>query len=144
MAVCVFVNGERFEVKENVTVGALINLGGGNPEEYELQKRSGATGPVEQVYSDPAQVINLTPPTAPSGGQHASGPGSAEQAPGGDQHASGPGSAEQAPGGDQHASGPGSAEQAPEAPGGQDVGPVASVDECQHFTTRFTGTINPA
>ena len=76
MAVCVFVNGQRFEVGESVTAGELIKLGGGNPDEYELQKRTGATGPVEQVYGDPAQAISL----APAGGQ--AGPGSVAQASG--------------------------------------------------------------
>ena len=107
MVVCVFVNGQRFEVEESVTVGDLIGLGGGNPGEYELQKRAGATGPVEQVYGDPAQMINLAPPAQPEGEQAASVTSASEQ-------------------------------------GGRDEGPVARVDECEHFTTRFKGTINPA
>lgn len=106
MKVCVFVNGQRFEVDENVTAGELISLGGGNPGEYELQKRTGAKGPVEQVYGDPAQAISLAP-AGPSG-----------QAPGSVAQASGP--------------------------EGSGAGPVAVADDCAHFTTRFTGTINPA
>lgn len=56
----VFVNGEKFELDSNqVKVGKLIELGGGKPGEYELQKRNGNHGPVEQTFTDPEQIIEV-------------------------------------------------------------------------------------
>ncbi len=58
--VVVFVNGEKFTLESNqVTVGTLITDGGGQPGQYELQKRSGERGPVIQTYTDPSQVITV-------------------------------------------------------------------------------------
>ena len=58
--IILFINGERHEIYPcKITVGEIINLGGGKPGEYELQKRDGRGGPVAETYSDPAQVIEV-------------------------------------------------------------------------------------
>jgi hypothetical protein len=58
--VVVFVNGTKHSLdSETVLVGYLIQLGGGQPGEYELQKRKGERGPVEQTYSNPEQTITV-------------------------------------------------------------------------------------
>lgn len=56
----VFVNGEKYTLDTNtVQVKALIILGGGVPEEYELQKIKGEHGPIETTYPDPEQTITV-------------------------------------------------------------------------------------
>lgn len=56
--IVVFVNGEKFDLQTNtVQVKTLIELGGGTPGQYELQKRQGDKGPVEITYTDPQQTI---------------------------------------------------------------------------------------
>lgn len=56
----VFINGEKHELdSDQVKIGTLIDLGGGNPTEYELQKRRGNQGPVVETYTDPEQVIEV-------------------------------------------------------------------------------------
>jgi len=58
--VVVFVNGEKHELESNpVKVGDLIKLGGGTPDEYELEKRKGNKGPVEKTYTNPDEVIEV-------------------------------------------------------------------------------------
>ncbi|MGI0074158.1 MAG: hypothetical protein ACREA3_10150 [Nitrosotalea sp.] len=58
--IVVFVNGQKFELEsDDVKVGTLIELGGGKPGEYELQKRKGERGPVEHTYTDPNQIIEV-------------------------------------------------------------------------------------
>lgn len=58
--VVVFINGEKHELKsDHITVGDLIKLGGGNPNEYELQKREGNKGPVIKTYTNPNEVIEV-------------------------------------------------------------------------------------
>ena len=54
----VFVNGEKHQIDGNqVKVGVLIELGGGNTSEYELQQRKGEGGPIVQTYKDPEEII---------------------------------------------------------------------------------------
>ena len=56
----IFVNGEKHELDSNqVKVGTLIELGGGEPGEYELQERKGNNGPVVETYKDPEQIITI-------------------------------------------------------------------------------------
>ena len=58
--VVVFVNGEKHELEfDHVNVGHLIELGGGKPGEYELEKRKGNKGPVEHTYTNPDEVIEV-------------------------------------------------------------------------------------
>ena len=58
--IVVFVNGEKYELEsETVQVKTLIELGGGNPKEYELQKRKGEGGPIVHTYKDPEEVIHV-------------------------------------------------------------------------------------
>ena len=54
----VFVNGEKYDLKDSqVKVGTLIELGGGNTSDYELQQRKGASGPIVHTYKDPEEII---------------------------------------------------------------------------------------
>lgn len=58
--VVVFVNGDKYELESNdVQVKTLIELGGGNSKEYELQKRSGEGGPIIHTYKNPDEVIHV-------------------------------------------------------------------------------------
>jgi len=60
MKTTIFVNGGKHELDSNqVKVGTLIEFGGGNSGEYELQKRKGNQGSVEQTFKDPEQVIEV-------------------------------------------------------------------------------------
>ena len=60
MKIVIFVNGEKHGLdSDQVKVGTLIKLGGGNPSEYELQKRKGNQEPVTETYTDPEQVIEV-------------------------------------------------------------------------------------
>lgn len=56
----VFINGNKYELdSEQMKVGKWIELGGGNPAEYELQKRKDKQGAVVETYTDPEQVIKV-------------------------------------------------------------------------------------
>ena len=56
----IFVNGEKHELdSDRVKVGTLIELGGGNTSEYELQERKGEGGPIVKTYKDPEEIINV-------------------------------------------------------------------------------------
>lgn len=56
----VFVNGEKHDLNSNhVQVRTLIELGGRKPEEYDLEKRDGAKGPVIETFTNPDQVIEV-------------------------------------------------------------------------------------
>ena len=56
----VFVNGEKHELdSDQVKVSTLIELGGGNTSDYELQQRKGEGGPIVQTYKDPEQIITV-------------------------------------------------------------------------------------
>jgi hypothetical protein len=56
----VFVNGEKHELDcSQVKVGTLIELGGGNTSDYELQQRKGECGPIVQTYKDPEEIITV-------------------------------------------------------------------------------------
>ena len=56
----IFINGEKYELDSNhVKVGKLIELGGGNSEEYELQKRKDDRGPVEKILTNPEDIIEI-------------------------------------------------------------------------------------
>ncbi len=60
MKTVVFVNGEKFDLDcEQVSVGTLIKLGGGNIEEYDLQERKGNNGPVVKTFKDPDEIITV-------------------------------------------------------------------------------------
>lgn len=60
MKTTIFVNGEKHELDSSqVKVGTLIELGGGKIGEYELQKRKGNHGPIEQTFTDPEQIIDV-------------------------------------------------------------------------------------
>lgn len=55
----VFVNGVKHDLKDDdVKVGYLIELGGGKPSEYELQRRDGE-GRIVQTYKNPDEVIEV-------------------------------------------------------------------------------------
>lgn len=54
----VFVNGEKYDLEDShVKVGTLIELGGGNTSDYELQQRKGEGGPIVHTYKDPEEII---------------------------------------------------------------------------------------
>ena len=56
----IFVNGEKFPLdSDRVKVGVLIELGKGNKEEYELQKRQDSKGPVIKTYKDPEEIVTV-------------------------------------------------------------------------------------
>ena len=56
----VFVNGEKHTLENNeVKVGTLIELGGGNTTEYELQERQGNNGPVVKTFKNPEEIITV-------------------------------------------------------------------------------------
>jgi hypothetical protein len=56
----VFVNGDKFELPgDRVLVSTLIEDGGGQPGQYEIQLRQGAQGPVIQTFTDPNQTITV-------------------------------------------------------------------------------------
>jgi len=56
----VFVNGDKFDLEdEQISVGELIKLGGGNIQEYDLQERHGNNGPVVKTFKDPNEVITV-------------------------------------------------------------------------------------
>ena len=56
----IFVNGEKYELESNqVKVSKLIELGGGNKSEYELQLRRGEGGPIVETYKDPEQILTV-------------------------------------------------------------------------------------
>jgi hypothetical protein len=58
--IVVFVNGEKHELTSNrVKVGTLIELGGGKPGEYDLEKRKGEKGPVIETFTNPDQIIEV-------------------------------------------------------------------------------------
>ena len=58
--IVIFVNGEKVELESNqVKVSTLIELGGGNTNEYELQERKGEGGPIVQTYKDPNETITI-------------------------------------------------------------------------------------
>jgi len=58
--ITVFVNGQKYELdSEDVRVGDLIKLGGGTTAEYELQRRKGGKGPVEETFTDHDKVIKV-------------------------------------------------------------------------------------
>ena len=60
MKTVVFVNGEKHELEsDQVKVGTLIELGGGNPSEYELQERKGNQGPVVETYANSELTIEV-------------------------------------------------------------------------------------
>ena len=128
MAVCVNVNNESFEVKPQMTVGELIELGGGKPGEYELQQRDGPQGAVTETYTDAGKLIDLAG-RAPSPG----GPGGHVAQAGG----ASTGAASEGPGG-----------QVVDAGGAQPgEGPKTHTNtgsDCAYFTTRFTGTTTVA
>lgn len=129
MTICVNVNGESFEGKPQMTVGEIIELGGGKPGEYELQKRDGPQGPTIKTYNKMDDLIDLAG-NVPS-------PGSED--PGGHVAEAGVTS----PG----AGGPGV--QVADAGGAQpgEGGPKTHTNtgsDCVYFTTRFTGPINAA
>ena len=59
--VTIYVNGEKYALdSEEITVGKLIVLGGGDPNDYELQKLKSPQGPTEITYTDPAQEIKVS------------------------------------------------------------------------------------
>ena len=122
MDVCVYVNNVKFDVGSRITVRELIEMGGGNVNEYELQKRDGRPGKVVEVYRDPSLTIDLAA-SLPSPGRASGGQGT-------DVTEAGSG----APGGNQ----------------GTDVTeagstPTTSIEaDCTYFTTRFTGVIHAA
>ena len=56
----VFVNGIKHELtSDDVKVGTLIKLGGGNIKEYDLEKREGNKGPIIHTYKNPDEVIEV-------------------------------------------------------------------------------------
>lgn len=58
--VVIFVNGDKYELESNeVQVKTLIELGGGNSKEYELQKRNGEGGPITHTYKNPDEIIHV-------------------------------------------------------------------------------------
>lgn len=58
--IVIFVNGEKHELdSDQVKVGTLIELGGGNITEYELQERQGNNGPIVKTFTDPEEVITI-------------------------------------------------------------------------------------
>ena len=128
MTICVNVNGESFEGKPKMTVGEIIELGGGKPGEYELQKRDGPQGPTTKTYSNMDEVIDLA--------SHAPSPGAG----GPDGHVAEAG----------HAPSPGVGGPDGQAGGGAppgEGGPKTHTNtggDCAYFTTRFTGPINAA
>ena len=58
--VIIFINGDEHKLgAEEVKVEELLVLAGYNTNEYELQKRKHAGGPVEETFSDPSAVIKV-------------------------------------------------------------------------------------
>ena len=56
----IFVNGEKHELEsDQVKVSTLIELGGGNTSEYDLQERKGNNGPIVKTYKDPQEIITV-------------------------------------------------------------------------------------
>ena len=146
MGNCVYVNNTKFQLGPAITVGELIEKGGGNTREYELQRRDGKQGRVVEVYQDPALTINLdAASTSPENGAGSSGPGTTVTEAGGGHAApggapepdGGPGTTVTEAGGGHAAPGG-----APEPDGGP--GTVIEKDDCQYFTTRYTGVIHAA
>ena len=136
----IHVNGEVVEVEQSkIKAADLLKLIGRNPDEYEIQLRRGDRGPVAKTYSG-SEIIDLD--SECDGG--ASGPGGPGDG-GGNGHTaanSGGGGVTSAPGG------PGSDGTVQGVPTGQPGGKThtTTTDGGQscHFTTRYTGPINPA
>ena len=60
MEIKVYVNGEPVELQSpKVAVGDLIKAGGGDPDKYELERRKGEKGEVEEKYEDPKALIEV-------------------------------------------------------------------------------------
>lgn len=58
--ITVYVNGEKYYLdSEEIEVGKLIELGGGNTNDYELVKQKFPQGPTETTYTDPTLKIKL-------------------------------------------------------------------------------------
>jgi hypothetical protein len=59
--VVVFVNRDKFTLpSDEVKVGTLIADGGGEPvNQYELQQREGADGPVIKTYTNSDETIKV-------------------------------------------------------------------------------------
>ena len=56
----VFVNGEKYGLDSNqVKIGSLIEMGGGNTSDYELQERKDESGPIAHIYNDPNKIITV-------------------------------------------------------------------------------------
>lgn len=134
MSVCIDVNGERFEVEPETTVGEIVKLGGGKLQNYELERRDGPQGAIMETYDQMDEVLDLAR-DLPSPGAGPGGPGGHVTDDGGASPGAGPGA------------GPGAqvAQTGGSSPGedGSKTHTTAGVG-CVYFTTRFTGPINNA
>lgn len=55
----VFFGKKKVSSPEDTTVGALLTLAGFSPTEYELELRKGEGGPIEKVFKDPNEKLDL-------------------------------------------------------------------------------------